>query len=149
MVDQCGLPDTCPGNDCNDVHLLVCPGTIQKSDVFLSPEDIASCNGNLDTEIFAGVSPRGAICIAWRFASNTALPSPRRLRLEGLCRPPAASLFGTEELSALALRRSRCQPSNKAGTNPRRSTSRTTFMLQLGSSRLGDTIAATGGSPKH
>jgi hypothetical protein len=44
---------------------------------------------------------------------------------------------------ALPLRRSRCQPSDKAGTNPKRSTPRTTFRLQLGSSRLGNTIAAT------
>ena len=99
--------------------------------------------GNLDTEIFSGVSPRGAIYIACRFASNPALPSPSRLCSEGLCEPPAASSFSTEDLSALALRRSRCQPSNMAGTNPRRSTSRTTFMLQPGSSRLGNTIAAT------
>jgi hypothetical protein len=34
-------------------------------------------------------------------------------------------------------------PPNKAGANPRRSTSRTTFMVQLESSRLGNTIAAT------
>src|SRR6516164_5483784 len=45
MVDQCGLPESCPGNDCNDVHLLVCPCTIQKSDIFLSTKDISSCNG--------------------------------------------------------------------------------------------------------
>jgi hypothetical protein len=89
------------------------------------------------------VSPRGAVCSAWRFASNSALPSPSRMYSEELCGPPAASLFSTEDRFALALRRSRCQPSNRTGTNPRRSTSRTTFMIQLGSSRLGNTIADT------
>src|SRR5215510_12430430 len=36
MVDQCGLPDTSPGNDGNHVDILVCPGAIQKSDILLS-----------------------------------------------------------------------------------------------------------------
>src|ERR1700732_5138242 len=36
MVDDRGLPDPGPGNDCNDVDILVCPCTIQKSDVLLS-----------------------------------------------------------------------------------------------------------------
>ena len=44
------LPSLClfqlaPGNDCDDVDILLCPGTIQKSDVLFSPKDIASCNG--------------------------------------------------------------------------------------------------------
>src|SRR5215469_9338019 len=45
MVDERGLPDPSPGNDCNDVDILVCPGIIQKSDILLSPENITSCNG--------------------------------------------------------------------------------------------------------
>src|SRR5580704_10472472 len=45
MVDQCGLPDTGPGNDRHDIYLRVCPGVIQKSDILLSTKQIASCNG--------------------------------------------------------------------------------------------------------
>src|ERR1700730_739208 len=45
MVDKRGLPDTSPGNDCNDIYMLVCPGIIQESDIFLSTKNIASCNG--------------------------------------------------------------------------------------------------------
>jgi len=90
-----------------------------------------------------GVSPRGAVCIAGRFASNPAFPSPSRVCSEGLCGSPATSFFSKDDLSALPLRRSRCQPSNKAGANPRRSTPRTTLMVQLGNSRLGNAIAAT------
>src|ERR1700730_6635204 len=45
MVDDRGLPDPGPGNDCNDVDILVCPCTIQKSDVLLSAKNITSCNG--------------------------------------------------------------------------------------------------------
>src|SRR6516164_5657706 len=45
MVNERRLPDTCPGNNGNDVDILLCPSTIQKSDVFLSAKNIASCNG--------------------------------------------------------------------------------------------------------
>src|SRR5260370_23380331 len=45
MVDDRGLPDTGPCNNCNDVDILVCPCTIQKSDVLLSTKNITSCNG--------------------------------------------------------------------------------------------------------
>ena len=45
MVDQCGLSDPGPGNDGNDVYMLICPGIIQKGDVLLSTKNIASCNG--------------------------------------------------------------------------------------------------------
>src|SRR6516162_4401749 len=44
MINQCGLSNSSPGNDCNDVHILVCPGTIQKSDIFLSTKNIPSGN---------------------------------------------------------------------------------------------------------
>jgi hypothetical protein len=45
MVDERGLPDPSPGNDRYDVYVLVRPRLIQKSDIFLSPKNIASCDG--------------------------------------------------------------------------------------------------------
>src|SRR5215471_16947189 len=45
MVDERGLSDPGPGNDCNDVDVLVCPGTIQKSNILIATENVASCNG--------------------------------------------------------------------------------------------------------
>src|SRR5689334_8600057 len=45
MVDECGLSDTAPSNDCNDADVLVTPSTIQKSNILLATENIASCNG--------------------------------------------------------------------------------------------------------
>src|SRR5271166_666266 len=45
MVDERGLSDPSPGNDCNDVDILVCPCTTQKSDILLSTKNIASGNG--------------------------------------------------------------------------------------------------------
>src|ERR1700756_1493725 len=36
MVNQRRLTDTTPGNDCNDVDILVCPSTIEKGDILLS-----------------------------------------------------------------------------------------------------------------
>src|ERR1700738_4420226 len=45
MVNERGLSDASPGNDCNEVDILVCPCTIQKSDILLSTKNIASCNG--------------------------------------------------------------------------------------------------------
>src|SRR5271165_794 len=45
MVNERGLSDPSPGNNCNDVDILVCPGTIQKSDILLPTKDIASCDG--------------------------------------------------------------------------------------------------------
>src|SRR6202049_1809748 len=44
VVDQRRLSDPSPGNDCNDVDVLVCPCTIQKSDVLLSTKNVASGN---------------------------------------------------------------------------------------------------------
>src|ERR1700730_8727151 len=44
MVNERGLPDPSPCNDCNDVDLFVCPRTIQESDILLSTKNIASCN---------------------------------------------------------------------------------------------------------
>src|SRR5271165_6787795 len=45
MVDQRGLPDTSPGDDCNDIYLAVFPGGIQKSDILLSTKNVAPGNG--------------------------------------------------------------------------------------------------------
>ena len=45
MVDERRLPDTSPGNDCNDIYILVCPRSIQESDILLSTKNIAPCNG--------------------------------------------------------------------------------------------------------
>jgi hypothetical protein len=45
MIDERRLPDTSPGNDGNDIYLLVRPGTIQESDILLSTKHIASRNG--------------------------------------------------------------------------------------------------------
>src|SRR6516164_236044 len=45
MVDERGLSNAGPGNDCNDVDILVCPSTIQKSNILLATEKIASSNG--------------------------------------------------------------------------------------------------------
>src|SRR5580700_9988236 len=45
MVDEGGLSDPSPSNDCHDVDFLLCPRTIQKSDILLSAKNFASCNG--------------------------------------------------------------------------------------------------------
>src|SRR5271166_4840762 len=45
MVDERRLSDSSPGNDCNDVDILLCPCIIQKSDILLSTKNIASGNG--------------------------------------------------------------------------------------------------------
>src|SRR5208282_6504948 len=45
IVDERGLPDTGPGNNCNDIYMLVCPCTIQENDILLSTKNIASRNG--------------------------------------------------------------------------------------------------------
>src|SRR6476646_1076081 len=44
MVNERGLPDTDPGNDRNDIYLVICPCIIQESNILLSPKNIASCN---------------------------------------------------------------------------------------------------------
>src|ERR1700730_4117735 len=45
MVNERGLSDPGPGNDCNDIYILVCPCTIQKTDILLSTKNITSGNG--------------------------------------------------------------------------------------------------------
>src|SRR4029077_12527719 len=45
MVNESGFSDPGPGNDCNNIDILVCPSTIQKSDILLSTKNITSGNG--------------------------------------------------------------------------------------------------------
>src|SRR5215471_6505866 len=45
MVNERRLSDPGPGDNCNDVDILVCPCTIQQSDILLPTKDIASCDG--------------------------------------------------------------------------------------------------------
>src|SRR6516165_4023311 len=45
VVDERRLSDSSPGNDGNDIDLFACPGTIQKTDILLSPENVTSCDG--------------------------------------------------------------------------------------------------------
>jgi hypothetical protein len=44
MVDQRGLPDPSPGNDCYNVYMLICPGIIEESDILFSTKQIGSGN---------------------------------------------------------------------------------------------------------
>jgi hypothetical protein len=61
MVDQCGLPDSTPGNDCNHIDVLVCPCSIEESNILLSTKNTAPVMGNLATDIFLGPSLAGAL----------------------------------------------------------------------------------------
>src|SRR6516225_10479786 len=45
MVEERRLPDTGPGNDCDDIHLRICPGSIQECDILLSTKNISSGDG--------------------------------------------------------------------------------------------------------
>ena len=45
MVNERGLSDPSPGNDCNDIYIPVFPCTIQKSAILLSTKDITSGDG--------------------------------------------------------------------------------------------------------
>src|SRR5271165_2269896 len=45
MIDERGLSDPSPSNDCNDVDILLCPCTIEESDILLSAKNIPSGNG--------------------------------------------------------------------------------------------------------
>src|SRR5260370_14461068 len=64
MVNKRGLPDPGPGNDCNDVDILICPCTIPKSDILLAPKQIASCNGQ------SGYGNLLRCNSCWRFAGS-------------------------------------------------------------------------------
>src|SRR5712664_168265 len=73
MVNERGLPDPSPGNDCNDVDILVCPCTIQKSDILLSTKNIASCNGQ------SGYGNLFRCKSCWRLASSDTRSGRERL----------------------------------------------------------------------
>jgi hypothetical protein len=45
MVDERRLPETSRGNYCNDIYILVCPCSIQTSNILLSSKSISFCNG--------------------------------------------------------------------------------------------------------
>src|ERR1700722_9145161 len=45
MVYERRFPDTGPGNDRNDIYILVCPRSIQESNILLSTKHIASGDG--------------------------------------------------------------------------------------------------------
>src|ERR1700744_534347 len=45
MIDERRLSHPGPGNDCNNVGVLICPSTIQESDILLPAKNIAACNG--------------------------------------------------------------------------------------------------------
>src|SRR5271166_2742961 len=45
MVHERGFSDPSPGNDCNDVDIVVCPCPIQESDILLSTKNVAPGNG--------------------------------------------------------------------------------------------------------
>src|SRR5215469_14939109 len=42
MIDQRRFSDSAPGNNCNNIDLLVSPGIVQESDVLFTTENIAS-----------------------------------------------------------------------------------------------------------
>src|ERR1700693_419239 len=77
MVDERGFSDPGPGNDCNDVDIVVCPCTIQESDILLSTKNVASGNGQSGY----GNLPRCKPC--WRLASSDTRSGRGRL-LEAL-----------------------------------------------------------------
>src|ERR1700741_650821 len=45
MVDQRRFSDSAPGNNCNNIDLLVCPCIVQETDVLFATKNIASCDG--------------------------------------------------------------------------------------------------------
>src|SRR5580704_2333972 len=45
MVNERRLSDPSPGNDCDDIDMLVCPCIIQETEILFSAKNIASCNG--------------------------------------------------------------------------------------------------------
>src|SRR5467141_44730 len=73
MVNQRGFSDTGPGDDCHDVDILVCPRTIQKSDILLSTKNITSGNGQ------PGYGNLLRCKSSWRLANSYTRSSRRRL----------------------------------------------------------------------
>jgi hypothetical protein len=70
VVDERGLPDTRPGNDCNDIDILVCPCTIQKSDILLPTKNIASSNSQPDYGQACGTGQQFARGAVGRFRTT-------------------------------------------------------------------------------
>ena len=64
MVNERGLSDPSPGNDGNDLYILVCPCTIQKSDILLSAKNTTAGNGQSGYGNLLGRSS------FWRLASS-------------------------------------------------------------------------------
>src|SRR5271157_2847597 len=87
MVNERGLTDPGPGNDCNDVDILVCPSTIQKSDILLSTKNIASGNGQSGYGNLLRCKP------CWRLASSDTRNGRGRLQ-EALASDSTPSVDG-------------------------------------------------------
>jgi hypothetical protein len=64
MVDERRLPDPSPGNDCNNVYVLVCPGVVQEGDILFPTKNIAAG----DRQSGYGNLLRCKSC--WRLASS-------------------------------------------------------------------------------
>src|SRR5271165_3803196 len=74
MVHERGFSNASPGNDCKDIDILVCPGTIQKSDILLSTKNITSCNGQ------SGYGNLLRCKSCWRFAGSDTRSGRERLQ---------------------------------------------------------------------
>jgi hypothetical protein len=81
MVDERRLPDTGPGDDRNDIYLLICPCIIQESDILSRPKTSLPVTGNLATEIFLGPRLAGGLRVPAREAAGGILSKPLRLIL--------------------------------------------------------------------
>src|SRR5215469_8582981 len=44
IVEQRRLPDTGPGNDCDDIYVWIRPGSVKESDILLATKKLSSCN---------------------------------------------------------------------------------------------------------
>src|SRR5262245_43652487 len=86
MVDQRRLSHPSPGNDCNDVDILVWPCTIQKSDILLPTKNITSRNGQSGY----GNLLRRKSC--WRLTSSNTRNGSSRL-LQALTSDSTARLY--------------------------------------------------------
>src|SRR5271166_3911073 len=73
MVNERRLSDPSPRDDCHDVYILVCPCSIQKSDILLPTKNIASGNGQ------SGYGNLLRCKSCWRLASNDARSGSGRL----------------------------------------------------------------------
>jgi hypothetical protein len=71
MVDQRRFSDSAPGNNCNNIDLLVRPCIVQESDILLSAKTSLPVTGNLATEIFFGASLPGGLRIPTRESASS------------------------------------------------------------------------------